>query len=44
MKQDEQTVLQVCNDALHTAAAGKQTSMAAGGNRVENEASLLTDG
>jgi len=31
------------NDAFYTAAAGKQTKMAAGGNRVEKEDSLLTD-
>lgn len=31
------------NDALYTAAAGKQTKMAAGGNGVEKEDSLLTD-
>lgn len=43
----EQRVCQVCylpkNDAFYTAAAVKQTKMAAGGNRVEKEDSLLTN-
>lgn len=44
---DEQHVHQVCypfkDDVFNTATAGKQTKMAAGGDRVEKEDSLLTD-
>lgn len=43
----EQQVHQVCylpkNDAFYTAAAVKQTKMAAGGNRVAKEDSLQTN-